>query len=517
MNDIEQKLIELLDNIKRLVTILDTEDQKLFLARIYGNLCWMNNIKLFEDGYWEKLFVNDLYDKYSKIISIDKQVKDELHIITECYSHGGHTRLLENILKIRGKGDVLISHMEPNYETKLFVKDRCSVYNFPSKEGSIEDIITIAQSYKTIYLHINPDDIISSVAVGILKKKLRNNIKIVFVNHADHVFSFGFECADLIAEIGLNGYSINKNYRKNKGLKSFFLGIPIDFRHLVEDRIGLNKQTKFTIISCGADYKYKSFKDYNFPNFIEKLISANIDFELIILGVDKSKSYWKSLHKYENIKLLESVSFPEYQKIISKAHLCLDSWPYFGGTALPNAWMKGLCVTGLYIPIIGVSPIQQVWFRSDEELLKEIQSFYRDYKQSKIYKLNISNKLKEEFIINHGFENIGVRLDNALKSDNVTFEYFTDYDLSENDSLFFYKIWKAESKINFAEAHKDWLVNYLFNKNKNLTMSNKNLENELNRIYHSWNWKIMMPVRVFLNIYRKAFKIKNKQQKDEKD
>lgn len=173
--------------------------------------------------------------------------------------------------------------------------------------------------------------------------------------------------------------------------------------------------------------------------------------------------------------------------------------------------LKNKIVSGLSIPIRGFTPLEKLWFDSDDELLREIQSFYKDYKQSKIYKLNTSNELEEEFIKNHSFENVGIRLDNALKSDSVIFEYFTNYDLNDNDSLFFYKMWKAENKIHFAESHKNWLVDYLFDKNKNLIMSNKNLENELNRTYHSWTWKIMMPVRVFLNIYKKVFKIKNKQ------
>lgn len=331
MNDIEQKLIELLDNIKRQVTIVDIEDQRLFLARIYGNLCWMNNIKLFEDDYWEKLFVNDLYDKYSKIISIDKQVKDELHIITECYPYGGHTRLLENILRIRCVGDVLISRTEFSYKEKLSVWDSCSVYNFPSKDANIEDIILIAQSYRTIYLHIHPDDIVSAVAVDILKKKLRNNIKIVFVNHADHVFSFGFESVDLIAEISLFGYKINKEYRSNKGTKSFFMGIPIKFENLFIENKKKGKNLLF--VSSGADYKYKPFAEFNFPKFVEELHNTNTKFRLKVVGAKKSQKYWQNLNKYSNIELIETVPYNEYLNIVEKADLFLTSWPLSGGTA----------------------------------------------------------------------------------------------------------------------------------------------------------------------------------------
>ncbi|MEY8767055.1 hypothetical protein [Francisella philomiragia] len=552
MSNIELELIELLDTIKRLTLVTNDENHLLHLARIYGNLCWVNNTKLFEDAYWEKLFIDSLYEKYSKKVPSSNLTKDELHVVSECYAHGGHTRLLEQILKIRNTGDLLISRAEPDYREKLSIKSSCNVYSFNS-DASIEDIIKIAHNYKIIYLHIHPDDIISTVAIGILKKKFGQNIKTIFVNHADHVFSYGFECADLIAEISLFGYKINKEYRANKGSKSFFMGIPLDFyeKDLAGFEISFDKI--INIFSGGSDYKYKPFEDYDFPAVIKKITKEIPTSRLVVVGALESNSYWQCLIEELNVFLYKTLSYDEYLEKSLQADLCIDSYPMPGGTAFPDAWVKGKLVTGLKVPIRGYTVLESLKFDTQQDLIAAVVELYNKKEQSQIYKLNISCELREKFILNHSFRNVGIRLNDALKSETVCFEYISDYELSENDSLFFYKRWHAGALFNIDLKHlmnlsemfikqdlllanallinlSSHLVVELLNSNYSI-ISNmrksldemeviqqqkdnmieylntdlKNYKSEINRIYDSFGWRLARPFRLLIKIIKLVF------------
>lgn len=440
----EQDITHLSETIKQLSENTNSIDDKLMLGRICGNLYTVNQTKVFEDSYWEESLVESLWEEYRRLLPKKSELqKKELHILTECFSSGGHTRLLENLIKIRNCGDVLIVRKEDSYKEKLYISSESNVYTFVDKDASLSDIIEIGQLYEVIYLHIHPDDIVSSVAVGILKKVFGKDVKVIFINHADHIFSFGFEYVDAVAEIGLNGYNINKKYRNNRGEKSFFLGIPISYNEfsLNLPRKIFSRDKELLIVSAGAAYKYNPFGDYNFPLFIEKLLNSSIEFKLIVLGVDKASEYWRKIKKYENIQLLKTVSYAEYMKIIKEADLYLDSWPLFGGTALPEIWATGKLVTGLKIPILGVTALQKLWFNKDSELLQAIEDLYNNGKNSEIYKLNTSTAVRDAFILNHSFFNIDKRLSKVINSNEVKFEYFTDYNLKKNDSLYFYKMW----------------------------------------------------------------------------
>ena len=541
MCDKEQDVAYLSKTIKQLSKSANSIEDKIMLGRICGNLYTVNQTKVFEDSYWEETLVELLWREYIELPSKKRDLyKKELHILTECFSSGGHTRLLENLIKIRKKGDVLIVRKENSYKEKLCVNNESNVYSFADKDASLRDIVEIGQLYEVIYLHIHPDDIVVSVAVGILKKVLGKNIKVIFINHADHLFSFGFEYVDAIAEIGLNGYNVNKKYRKNKGKKSFFLGIPIPYSEfsLVSPRI-FSEDKELLIVSAGADYKYSPFADYNFPLFVEKLLDSNIKFKLIILGADKASEYWKKIEKYKNVQLWGTVSHAKYMKIIKNADLYLDSWPLFGGTALPEIWATGKLVTGLKTPILGVTALQKLWFNNDLQLLQAIEDLYNNRENSEIYKLNISSAIRNKFVLNHSFSKINERLVKVINSNEVKFEYFTDYDLRETDSLFFYKIWKNNNEFINLPFNWKYLAEEIIKKNllnnivplmqsktqkyimsriieindlkcRKLMNELDSYKKEVDKIYSSFSWKSL---RFINSIVRSCFKILGIKQK----
>lgn len=529
----EQQFKELTSELKKLASNTESIDDIIKLARCYGSICWANSTGVFEDPSWEQLLTKLLYKKHNNRLNNYTQNENELHIVSACLSSGGHTRLLENIIKIRGTGDILISRKEPFYKDKLSVNDNVNVFSFTNSDASVDNIVSIGQKYKTIFLHINPDDIVSVVAVGILKKSLNNNIKIIFVNHADHVFSFGFEFIDAIAEISLFGFNINKNHRANKGCKSFFMGIPLEYKNILPAKP--SNDSSLNIFSGGSDYKYKPYKQYNFQYFIKKLEDSLQEYTFTIVGAESKQEYWNSLKGMVHIKLFKTLPYNDYLSLMSSANLCIDSFPVTGGTAFPNAWMKGKLVTGLSIPMKGYTILDGLKFSTIDELIEAIMELSQNKENSGIYKLNSSKKLEKLFALNHSFESVGERLNKGLKSNENIFEYFIDYDLSENDSLFFYKMWKDDDQAINLPIDLDFLARYMIKANKSdalsLLITDKTkkvivsiiseelqhlqkekdlLDNELtshkkqiNKIYLSFSWGITKPLRIFGRIYNK--------------
>lgn len=341
----------------------------IHVAEIFGRLHWSNFSGKYRDDFFEQRAIELLKDTTGNMLP--EKNKKTLHVISEPYKTGGHTRLMERLVEMTPEqADILVTR-KYDPESKSLKKFSFSKIYSSENGFSLNEIKDIAECYEIVCLHINPDDIIASLAVILSKRNVNN--RVIFVNHADHVFSFGLYSADTIAEVSAFGLEISK---KSRYCKSCYLGIPLDFETLPQTRF--KKNDEYIILSSGNSLKYKPDHNISFPNIASKLLDEIKNIKIIVIGPDINDSWWKKeIRKNANkLIIIRSMPYVEYHQFIRQSDLYIDSLPIPGGTALPEIRALGIPITGIITGISGYSPLDRAKFTNANDMINNIKDYF---------------------------------------------------------------------------------------------------------------------------------------------
>ena len=188
----------LLENIKNSTSM----EEKLGLADIASSYAVSYNT-----GYYTSSVIENVYIDYAKNINVDIsniQFKENsfLHVLTEGYNTGGHTRVVERWIQ-NAPSDQMHSVvvLRPN-DAKLedlnkYTKEKNGEFIYYDNSWSLEEkalkLRQLGMHYQYIILHTHMDDPTATIAFG-TEEFTR---PILFYNHASHLFWLGKGITDL--------------------------------------------------------------------------------------------------------------------------------------------------------------------------------------------------------------------------------------------------------------------------------------------------------------------------------
>lgn len=373
MNDeLRLKLNKLSDVLRNEAIVSSNLDDTLRLARLYARLHWDNISGFFGDReFEEQLFQNWGSHLFQK--EPDKIGPTFLHVATQIYNQGGHSRLFRRLVsELTTKGSQKLVVTNPRRDNDLFELpvDVQKLFGSPSRRCL--DLINIGSNAGTIVLHTHPDDSVAAIAARALRKMGK---RVLFVNHADHVFSLGPSAADVVLEICMTGWRTTRD-RRNVQAQSF-MGIPLtnsdaDEKIWQGDRSG-------PIVSMGGPGKFQPDSKLSFPSFLGSLL-PRIENEVILIGPSIKDSWWGDLHKRfaGRIRLMGTRSPDEVRKIVRTASCYIDSFPLDGGTAYPQMAMIGIpCFGPNAANAPGVSPADRLRFTAVSDMEEAIVAYLK--------------------------------------------------------------------------------------------------------------------------------------------
>lgn len=369
---------EVRENLEQVSSILRTAalnssnlDDALRLMQLYARLHWDNISGFFADDALEQ----SLFERWSPNITMAQEHQnptvDFLHIATQVYHGGGHTRLLRHLihgLSEYGSQALLLTDAKRNNAFEGWDVDMLTVDGtLASRVGKIVDIGAKAE---TILLHTHPDDSAAALAARILRQSGK---KVLFVNHADHVFSLGPGAADVVLEICMTGWRTTRG-RRNARVQSF-MGIPVAKTGEIDPIWERNR--KGPIVSMGGPGKFKPDDPLNFPEFLTKFL-PRVQNDVILIGPSQKDTWWASIIRNfpDRIKLMGPQPPEKVAEIMRSASCYVDSFPLDGGTAYPQAALMGVpCFgpNGGNAP--GVSPADKLRFSTVEEMQEALISY----------------------------------------------------------------------------------------------------------------------------------------------
>ncbi|HCT5819435.1 TPA: glycosyl transferase [Citrobacter sedlakii] len=336
---------------------------KIRLTKELGSMLWSNNIGIYSLNDIESRIIEEINIGYLPV-EISRSKKN-VFVITIGYLSGGHTRLMENLanmlnndcdLIITGNIEKQVKNRFNDYFDEIF---EVSTYG-KNDVGMLYSLSNMLSKYDNIILNIHPDDIQSVIATGLAKKNVNNCIH--FINHADHVFSFGSTIADIWYQISEFGAKLDK-LRDLKG-KISFLGIPVaKINKNVSPVFPIKQNEVHYIITSGSANKFKPQKGHSLIKKVPELLMQFPNAKFVVVGTNIIFSYWwwkVYLRFRSRIKFYQMLPHKDYLALIKKADIFLDSYPIPGGTAFVEQYLLGRRCAGYISPQQGYTPLEGV-------------------------------------------------------------------------------------------------------------------------------------------------------------
>lgn len=400
------QMTEILDGFRNEIFLLESIEQAVAATSVYASLMSVVDMGRYDDPEIEIYLIKRLISvKKHKLTPEHKIKKEVLHIITEGYSNGGHTLLMENLAEMHDKKPDLLVTRKIQHHAKERIKEKFEdIYNLSGK-SSIEKIrhaVMLISKYKKVVLHIHANDIITVIACGIIKRERK--ISVYFVNHADHAFTLGSSISDIYFVLSTYGQKLNS--KKNISGNFSFLGIPIKKKNKVA-KIHAETYTnsEISFYSAGSGIKYTPYNGDDIRPLIVQILRNWPHSTFTIIGVNPIFDYWwwTMKLKYRNrLKIVKKLDYIEYKKTLINADFYIDSYPFPGGTAFAEQMLAGTKCVGLTTKIQGYSPADKIKKMTVSEVIESIAN-YDD------------NELIDEIIFFNGYENVKKRYVDSIE------------------------------------------------------------------------------------------------------
>lgn len=361
----------------------------------------------------EMALINKVND--TDTISFEVEIEvcgDILFVISEGYATGGHTRLMENLSQmIARQPTVLITRPTEKSVITRFEKYFGKIITcFKDKDNNdIEYIGNLAKElvkYRKLILNTHPDDIHTIIACGIAKK-INKNIMVYFVNHADHIATYGVTVSDVWYEISLCGQQLDKYRGMLPDTRISFLGIPINklksgFFEKVNYSYDINKNRFLTAASSN---KYGLCDNTTMVPLLDKILTMDVNNKVSIIssGIQLNPFFQRLKRKYPNkVKFYSSLPYDDYIKLTKDTDFYIDSFPMTGGTAFVEQFLNGKPCIGLQTNFYGYTPLDIMKRGTVDEVMELLTSpptdkFLNELKL-KVFEVHSFDKVRERFV-----------------------------------------------------------------------------------------------------------------------
>lgn len=392
------------------------KDSALALAEWLATFLWKNNTGVYRLDELETGLLRHCPDFNPDTRSAEDR-NGELHVATEVYGFGGHTSLMRQLIASgQGKPRALLTGMQDTQvaATRLGISmDRVDLLEpATDKWQHVAALASAMSRHQHVILHIHPNDVIAALAVRMLKQHAPST-RVLMVNHADHAFSVGMGAVDRVLEISRFGWSLRE--RRGSQGKSTYIGIPIPQPEIAAKADALPGEPM--VLSGGSAYKYKPMHGMSLPSTLRKLLRQQPRLRVTVVGPGKRDWWWWPLRLAQRARLSLSPLMPKdaYMTLLRTCTIYVDSHPLPGGTAFPEALMRGCRVAGMRGLAWGYSPADELRSEDETRFLRQCEALLEGTPEA----LEQQEQVRARCISEHDPIRVRERLAHALHSDEL--------------------------------------------------------------------------------------------------
>lgn len=313
--------------------------------------------------------------------------KSYLHIMTEAFQTGGHTRVCERWIEFSDENEchsLLLTDQKtpiPKSIEKVVSEKSGKVYNLDSHPAAkINQIRKIASGFEKIILHMHSDDLVTFIAFA------TNDFKrpVLFFNHLDHLFWVGSAISDLV--INLRSSAVKDSLKYRSAQKSYLLPLPIKTprcrkiknKSTLRKKFNLESNSKVAITIASSE-KYTPIQNYDFLEDCIELINIHKNLYILAIGPSPEEKRWRDAQNITNNRIRSFGRLPneDLSDFFAVADFAIDSYPMPSFTAFLDICSQGIPCLTLQTPFGCVDSV----LRSESicsgkaELFKKINKF----------------------------------------------------------------------------------------------------------------------------------------------
>lgn len=322
-------------------------------AQVAATFAWFNHPGVFASAGLERLL-----HRIGHALPTVGRAPERLaavHVATQVYPTGGHTQSLLKWLEhdpaspvavvVTGQGAV---PLPPGLESAL--AGRGHLHLLDRHHDRLTDralALRALAATDRVFLHIHPNDVVAPLA---FPTPHLGDLRVFFIDHADHVFWIGTEVADYVLNLRSSGAELCRTRRGIHQDRHRLLLRPLDTRprslsrEEAKRRLGIPEST-LTLVTAAAGTKYEPIDGIGFLDLVAPaLVGAGM--QLLAAGPSPAGA-WQALAEQGSGRALGLL--PDVHELLCAADVYIDSYPFSSLTSMLEAGSLG-------VPVITLRP-----------------------------------------------------------------------------------------------------------------------------------------------------------------
>lgn len=285
--------------------------------------------------------------------SLDGEIRRVLHVLTQAYEIGGHTRLVWRWIENdpgRRHSIVLTQQKLLSIPDKLrtaAIRSGGQLQTLDSRLNLIDKAFELQKlgcSFDAVVLHVHPFDVIPILAWA----STVDRPPIIHVNHADHLFWLGASLCDVNVNIRLSGYRASIERRGIKADRNIILPIPLSDeetkrlpRAEAKFQLGLSAESQVAL-TIASSYKFNPVGQMDYVNLHRSLLDQFPNLQILVVGPSEKADYWRAASMISGGRFRAVEAKSDIDVYLAAADVYLDSTPFGSLTSLLEAGLAGV-------------------------------------------------------------------------------------------------------------------------------------------------------------------------------
>lgn len=311
-----------------------------------------------------------------------KNKRNVLHVLSEGYATGGHTRLAERWIRKDKQSVHSVIMTLSNATTPPWLAAAAAQsggWYYPLSDENIslcqraKVLRAISRDWAdVVVLHVHPHDPIPLMAFAV-----EAGPPVIFLNHADHAFWIGVSIADIVADLRPSASLLT--LRRRRAAKSMLLPIPIEVptatssRELAKRKLGIDPG-QIVLLSIAAEHKYVPCGEYNFYSVANEIITRHSNTQILIVGPSDA-GQWQKLRLQTGGRVRALGIHKNLDIFHNAADLYLDSFSIGSLTASLEPGSKGIPVVGLVNPLAPLLSSEDISFKKINGDITDVKDY----------------------------------------------------------------------------------------------------------------------------------------------
>jgi hypothetical protein len=319
-------------------------DHAAAYTQVAADFAWCNHPGLFSSSRLEKILLDIRASLKFTSISSRKQSspKQILHVMTQAYPVGGHTRLVANwIEKDTTHKHSLVLTRQRQLPIPESLAVGVDIHLLDEKRGGLlnraKRLRELAAGFDLIVLHIHPYDVVPTLAFA----HDQNVPPVIFLQHADIVFYLGTSVGDVVAHVREESLEVSHRRRGIDPVRSFVMPIPLQLksrksgRAEAKSRLGIDP-SRTVLLTVASEYKFANPGGITYAEAVAPVLEVHPNAELFVIGPRESPEWSTAAERVGGrIHVLGVVDDPT--PYYEAADIYLNSFPVGALTSLLEA------------------------------------------------------------------------------------------------------------------------------------------------------------------------------------